>query len=131
MGGHDLRRVENFAKEIKFDLDWLEVNDGLPTQDELDVFLLGGTVPAQPVRFPDLSCSACWGRGTTCVCHGQGACQGTDREPCPCWRQFRNKALDHNNMIDLIYVANLMSLMIGRPFHWHVDAKTKAVYINK
>lgn len=131
MGGHDLRRVENFIREIKFEVDWSYLNDGLPTQDELDIFLLGGTVPPQPVRFPDISCSACWGRGTTCVCHGQGACPSINREPCGCWRTMRNKILDHNNMIDLIYVANLISVMIKRSFRWHIDAKTKNIYINR
>lgn len=89
MGGHDLRQIENFVKEIKFNLDWFPLEDGLPTQDELDIFLLGGTVPPYPVRFPDPNCSACWGRGTTCVCHGQGACRSGNREPCRCWRTYK------------------------------------------
>lgn len=80
--------VDDYISKVKSNLDFLRLEEGLPTQDELDVFLLGGIVPAQPVRFPDPACSACWGRGTTCVCHGQGACRSSNRERCDCWRTY-------------------------------------------
>lgn len=77
-----------FVNAVRSHLDFLNLNEGLPTQDELDIFLLGGTVPPHPVRFPDPNCSACWGRGTTCVCHGQGACKSSNRERCACWKTY-------------------------------------------
>lgn len=36
----------------------------------LDVFLLGGTVPAVPIPKPDPDCKDCWGYGKVCPCHG-------------------------------------------------------------
>lgn len=42
----------------------------LPTQDELDVFLLGGTVPPHPIPQPDPACTDCSGYGRVCKCHG-------------------------------------------------------------
>lgn len=70
MGGHDLRQIENFVMDIKFTLDWYALSDGLPTQDELDIFLLGGTVPPHPIPQPDPNCNDCWGFGKVCPCHG-------------------------------------------------------------
>lgn len=78
--------AEQFVKDVERHLGYLRQQEGLPTQDELDIFLLGGTVPAHPLKFgpADIDCSACWGRGTTCVCHGQGACRSSNRERCKC-----------------------------------------------
>lgn len=45
-------------------------------QDQLDVLLLGGTVPATPIPQPDPECRDCWGYGKVCPCHGVCAAHG-------------------------------------------------------
>lgn len=63
-------RQIDFATEVLFHLDRFSEESRLPTQDELDVFLLGGTVPAVPIPQPDPECRNCWGFGKVCPCHG-------------------------------------------------------------
>lgn len=62
-----------------------------PTQDELDLFLLGQVVPAHPIPKPDPACEDCRGEGWVCTCHGlQASFARSDHaarlERCSCWR---------------------------------------------
>lgn len=52
------------------------------TQDQLDVLMLGGTVPAIAIPQPDPECADCWGTGWVCPCHGVCAAHGA-RGPRP------------------------------------------------
>lgn len=51
-------------------------------QDQLDLLLLGETVPAEPIPQPDPDCSDCWGAGRVCPCHGVCAAHGASQD----WR---------------------------------------------
>lgn len=44
-----------------------------PTQDELDLFLLGQIVPPHPIPRCAADCRECWGTGLVCQCHGFAA----------------------------------------------------------
>lgn len=58
-------------------------------QDQLDLLLLGQTVPAVPIPMPDPNCADCRGCGAICKCHGiewawARADHGGERETCKC-----------------------------------------------
>lgn len=58
-------------------------------QDQLDLLLLGETVPAVPIPFPDPECPDCRGCGAVCDCHGiewawARRDHGGKRETCRC-----------------------------------------------
>lgn len=60
-------------------------------QDQLDLLLLGETVPAEIVPTPDPDCRDCRGCGYVCDCHGiewtwARTDHGCNRERCRCWK---------------------------------------------
>lgn len=69
-------------------------------QDQLDVLLLGGTVPAQPIPQPDPKCQDCSGTGWVCRCHGiaywwaQRDHRVTGKDRCACVRMRQMEAED-------------------------------------
>jgi hypothetical protein len=75
-----------FVAAVREELDRLAYYDTHVTQDELDVFLLGGTVPAWPIPRADPDCQWCWGAGVVCSCHGISrlSCPLTPVERCEC-----------------------------------------------
>lgn len=75
------------------------LGSGAVTQDELDVFLLGGTIPPRPIPQPDPDCRDCWGEGRVCGCHGFAASYAHGRtkplERCRCVRVRIEAPHDH------------------------------------
>lgn len=60
-------RAEAFVEGVRKAL--VRIDDER-AQDQLDVFLLGGTVPPEPIPQPDPECFDCRGTGQVCDCHG-------------------------------------------------------------
>lgn len=60
--------ASRFIAEVERILRTLDSGD--VTQDELDLFLLGGTIPPRLISMPKNDCRDCRGTGTVCVCHG-------------------------------------------------------------
>lgn len=88
----DKGAAEVFVDQVRRELDRLDVSARDDrAQDELDVFLHGGTVPPWPIPRPDPGCDDCDGCGRICSCHGLPAtfCRVAGTEPCACLRRAR------------------------------------------
>lgn len=59
-----------FLDGVKAALERLDGERTICTQDEIDVFLLGGTIPPWPIPKPKADCFDCRGTGWVCKCHG-------------------------------------------------------------
>lgn len=85
--------AEKFLADVRWHLTY---PDESRYQATLDIMLLGGTVPAEPIRVPNPECSDCWGDGWVCSCHGfgrryslspgSGCYLERSFEKCKCWR---------------------------------------------
>ncbi len=77
---------DRFIADVERALDRIDAARTAISQDELDVWLLGGELPAWPIPAPKADCRDCEGCGWTCSCHGlpYTFCKASDRQRCKC-----------------------------------------------